>query len=172
MGNEIFVHRPLAAWVAQRRGYATIPSRLVLKGLGVEKRYWAAQGTLLNNENNWLRRFGDVSARVDHIPLAGRSPHQSTDGSWLGTWCSLPGTAGPVWQGIGFSPTISPDSEPEQSFSCNSTTSPIPLVAPISAIGSGSNAPREGYHPALLRGRFLGDRRRRPRPADWPTALP
>ena len=28
----------------------------------------AAQGTLLNNENNWLRRFGDASARIDHIP--------------------------------------------------------------------------------------------------------
>ena len=31
----------------------------------------AAQGTLLNNENNWLRRFGDASARIDHILLAG-----------------------------------------------------------------------------------------------------
>ena len=43
----------------------------------------AAQGTLLNNENNWLRRFGDVSARIDHIPLAGRSYHEPTDRSWL-----------------------------------------------------------------------------------------
>ena len=28
-----------------------IPPRLVLKGLGVEKRYWAAGGTLLTKEN-------------------------------------------------------------------------------------------------------------------------
>ncbi len=57
----------------------------------------AAQGTLLNNENNWLRRFGDVSARIDHIPLAGRSYHQPTDRSWLNAQCSLPTTAGCVW---------------------------------------------------------------------------
>ena len=45
----------------------------------------AAQGTLLNNENNWLRRFGNVLARIDHIPLAGRSCHWPTEGSWLST---------------------------------------------------------------------------------------